>query len=190
MKEIVLKYFEESIEVKRRFIQDNLDLLLLVADSIKEAFVRGNKLLIFGNGGSAADAQHIAAEFINRFLKEREPLPAIALTTDTSVITSIGNDYDFSLIFSKQIQALGKKGDIAWGITTSGNSVNVINGLRVAKGMGLLTIALTGRDGGMCGRMVDFHLNVPSQETPLIQETHITIAHVISKLVEAKIFYE
>jgi D-sedoheptulose 7-phosphate isomerase len=190
MKDIIYKHFEKSADLKIKFVKSHIDLIISIADSIKNAFVSGNKLLIFGNGGSAADAQHIAAEFVNRFLIERPPLSAIALTTDTSIITSIGNDYDFSQVFSRQIRALGEKGDIAWGITTSGNSKNIINGIEAAKEMGLLTIGLTGNDGGICGRLVDLHLNVPSEETPLIQEVHITVGHVICKVVEMKMFYE
>jgi len=144
--------------------------------------------MLFGNGGSAADAQHIAAEFVNRFIIERPPLPAIALTTDTSVITSIGNDYDFSEIFAKQIRALGQQGDVAWGISTSGNSPNVQKGIETAKKMGLITLAFTGKDGGAIAKMVDLSLNVVSDSTARIQETHITAGHVICELVDIKLF--
>ena len=129
MKDHVVKIFKESCRVKEAFINDNLGRLVNIIEVLTAALKAGNKILIFGNGGSAADAQHIAAEFVNRFIIERPPLPAIALTTDTSVITSVGNDYDFSEIFSKQIRALGQPGDVAWGISTSGNSPNVIKGL-------------------------------------------------------------
>jgi D-sedoheptulose 7-phosphate isomerase len=130
----------------------------------------------------------LAAEFVNRFLIERPPLPAIALTTDSSVLTSIGNDYDFSEIFSKQIRALGQPGDVAWGISTSGTSKNVIKGLEQARKMGLVTIGLTGRDGGDVARMVDFALNVDSTVTPRIQEVHMTVGHVICQMVDMRLF--
>src|SRR5450759_2268683 len=129
MEDYIIKIFRESCQVKEAFVNDNLNRIVAVVGALTTALKAGNKILLFGNGGSAADAQHIAAEFINRFVIERPPLPAIALTTDTSVITSIGNDYDFSEIFSKQIRALGQPGDVAWGISTSGNSANVLKGL-------------------------------------------------------------
>jgi D-sedoheptulose 7-phosphate isomerase len=144
--------------------------------------------LLFGNGGSAADAQHLAAEFVNRFIIERPPLPAIALSTDTSIITSIGNDYDFSEIFSKQIRAIGQAGDVAWGISTSGSSPNVIKALELAKKMGMITIGLTGKDGGQMMKIVDHSLNVSSTSTPRIQEVHITVGHVICEMVDFKLF--
>src|ERR1035437_38801 len=137
MEDHIIKIFKESIRVKEAFVNENLSKLVNVVEAVTSALKAGSKILIFGNGGSAADAQHISAEFVNRFVIERPPLPAIALTTDTSVITSIGNDYDFSEIFSKQIRAIGQPGDIAWGISTSGNSANVLKGLEVAKKMGL-----------------------------------------------------
>ncbi|HLE17431.1 MAG TPA: D-sedoheptulose 7-phosphate isomerase, partial [Syntrophales bacterium] len=152
------------------------------------ALKRRNKILIFGNGGSAADAQHLAAEFVNRFMIERPPLAAMALSTDTSVITSIGNDYDFSEIFSKQIRALGQEGDVAWGISTSGNSPNVVKALETANKMKLVTIGLTGKDGGAIAGTVDYWLNVSSNSTPRIQEVHITVGHVICEMVDFKLF--
>lgn len=188
MEDRIIKAFEESAALKLSFAEKNLKTIIAVVDLIVDAFHEGNKVMIFGNGGSAADAQHIAGEFINRFLIERPPLPAVALSTDTSVITSIGNDYNFDQIFLKQIKALGKEGDIAWGISTSGNSPNVLKGLKAAKGMGMKTIGMTGKDGGKMGKMVDFHLNVESDMTPRVQETHITLAHVICELVDIKLF--
>jgi D-sedoheptulose 7-phosphate isomerase len=188
MEDLIVKAFEESAEVKLSFVKKNLKTILAAVDLIVDAFQEGNKVMLFGNGGSAADAQHIAAEFVNRFLIERPPLPAMALTTDTSVITSIGNDYNYDQIFLKQVKALGKEGDIAWGISTSGNSPNVIKALKAAKSMGMKTIGLTGKDGGKMGKMVDFHLNVESDSTPRIQETHITLSHVICELVDIKLF--
>ena len=136
MEDHIIKTFKESSRVKETFINENLSKLVTVIEAVTAALKAGNKILLFGNGGSAADAQHIAAEFVNRFIIERPPLPAIALTTDTSIITSIGNDYDFSEIFSKQIRAIGQPGDVAWGISTSGNSANVLKGLEMAKKMG------------------------------------------------------
>lgn len=188
MEDLIIKAFEESAALKLSFAEKNLKTIIAVVDLIVDAFHEGNKVMIFGNGGSAADAQHIAGEFINRFLIERPPLPALALSTDTSVITSIGNDYNFDQIFLKQIKALGKEGDIAWGISTSGNSPNVLKGLKAAKSIGMKTIGMTGKDGGKMGKMVDFHLNVESDMTPRVQETHITLAHVICELVDIKLF--
>jgi D-sedoheptulose 7-phosphate isomerase len=188
LREAVVSLARESLRVQEHFFQDNVDSIAEIARLIEKTFRQGKKILIFGNGGSAADAQHIAAEFVNRFLFNRTPLPAIALTTDTSVLTSIGNDAGFSLVFSRQIEALGRKGDIAWGITTSGRSPNVLEGLRKAKEMGMVTIAFTGNDGGEAFRMADYGLNVASTSTPRIQETHITVGHIICELVERELF--
>jgi D-sedoheptulose 7-phosphate isomerase len=188
MKDHVVKLFKESCRVKEAFINDNLSKLVNVIEVLTAALKAGNKIMIFGNGGSAADAQHIAAEFVNRFIIERPPLPAISLTTDTSVITSIGNDYDFSEIFAKQIRALGQQGDVAWGISTSGNSPNVLKGLELAKKMGLVTLAFTGKDGGAISQVADLSLNVASNSTARIQETHITAGHAICELVDIKLF--
>lgn len=188
MKDHIVKVFKESCRVKEAFLNDNLGRLVNVIDVLTAALKAGNKILIFGNGGSAADSQHIAAEFVNRFIIERPPLPAIALTTDTSVITSIGNDYDFSEIFAKQIRALGLPGDVAWGISTSGNSPNVQKALEQAKKMGLVTLAFTGKDGGTIAQIADLSLNVSSNSTARIQETHITAGHAICELVDIKLF--
>lgn len=188
MRDHVVKLFKESCQVKEAFINDNLGKLVNAIEVLTAALKAGNKIMIFGNGGSAADAQHIAAEFVNRFIIERPPLPAIALTTDTSVITSIGNDYDFSEIFAKQIRALGQQGDVAWGLSTSGNSQNVLKGLELAKKMGLITLAFTGKDGGAIAQMADLSLNVSSNSTARIQETHITAGHAICELVDIKLF--
>ncbi len=188
LKEVVRQLAQESLRIKERFFQENADAIVEIALRIGETFRRGNKILIFGNGGSAADAQHIAAEFVNRFLFDRAPLPAIALTTDTSILTSIGNDADFSCIFSRQIEALGHKGDIAWGISTSGRSPNVIEGFRKAKEIGMTTIAFTGKDGGEALRLADHGLHCASTSTPRIQEVHITAGHFICELVEGELF--
>ncbi|MCX7816526.1 MAG: D-sedoheptulose 7-phosphate isomerase [Syntrophales bacterium] len=188
MEDLIVRIFKESNHLKEVFVNENLLKIVEVVEVVTNALKAGNKILLFGNGGSAADAQHLAAEFINRFLIERPPLPAIALSTDTSVLTSISNDYDFSEIFSKQIRALGNPGDIAWGISTSGRSKNVVNGLRQAAKMGLITIGLTGGDGGDVKDIVDYHLNVPSSLAPRVQEVHITVGHVICQLVDMKLF--
>jgi D-sedoheptulose 7-phosphate isomerase len=188
VRERILQAAQESSQLKEQFFRDNVDAVAEIVRFITETLRRGNKILIFGNGGSAADAQHIAAEFVNRFLSDRAPLPAIALTTDTSILTSISNDMGFSQIFARQIEALGSKGDIAWGITTSGTSPNVIEGFRKAKEMGMKTIAFTGKDGGEALRMTDYALNVHSSRTPRIQEVHITVGHIICELVESELF--
>ena len=187
MKKIILKNLEESIEVKDRFIKNNIDLISKCAEMIATCLASGHKILIFGNGGSAADAQHITAEFVNRFEIERLPLAAIALTTDTSIITSIGNDYHFDEIFSKQIKALGKKDDIAWGISTSGNSKNVIQAINAAKDIGISTIGLTGR-GGKLAESADLVFSVESDVTARIQEAHITLGHILCDLVDRILF--
>jgi D-sedoheptulose 7-phosphate isomerase len=188
MEDYIVKIFRESGQVKEVFVNENLNRIVAVVEAVTAALKAGNQILLFGNGGSAADAQHLAAEFVNRFVIERPPLPAIALTTDTSIITSIGNDYDFAEIFSKQIRAIGRKGDVAWGMTTSGTSVNVVKGLEAAKKIGMVTIGLTGRDGGDVAKIVDHALNVSSTSTPRIQEVHITVGHVICEMVDFKLF--
>ncbi|MEJ2655950.1 MAG: D-sedoheptulose 7-phosphate isomerase [Desulfobacterales bacterium] len=189
MKNIILNILEDSIGVKRRFIKENLDAILSGADILASCLASGHKILIFGNGGSAADAQHIAAEFVNRFQIERPPLAALALTTDTSVITSIGNDYHFDDIFSKQIMALGRKDDIAIGISTSGNSKNVIKAVHAAKNIGMYTIGITGRDGEL-EKCADLVFCVKSDITARIQETHNTLGHILCDLVDRTLFPE
>jgi D-sedoheptulose 7-phosphate isomerase len=189
MKEAIIRAFEESIQVKQAFLRDNVDTLIKVIDAIIAGFRSGNKLLLFGNGGSAADAQHIAAEFVNRFRIERPPLPAIALTTDTSILTSIANDYDYSDTFAKQVRALGKEGDVAMAISTSGNAANVLAAIDACKQLKITTIGLTGGEGGKMLGKVDYLLRVSeTRNTARIQETHILIDHVICELVDAKLF--
>ena len=166
-------------------VRSNLAPAVAAAQAIREALEHGGKLLVFGNGGSAADAQHFAAELVGRFMKERAALAAIALTTDTSVMTSVANDYSFEHVFVRQIEALGRPGDVAFGISTSGESRNVISALESARERGLKTIALTGRDGGHAGRAADLHVNVPDQNTARVQEVHRTILHVMCELIEA-----
>jgi D-sedoheptulose 7-phosphate isomerase len=188
MENIVLKRFKESSEVKTRFLKENLPKLLDVVKLISHAFEAGNKIFFFGNGGSAADAQHLAAEFVNRYIMDRPPLPAIALTTDSSVLTSISNDFTFTEIFAKQLRALGKEGDVAVGISTSGHSANVVKAFEVAREMGIKTVALAGNEGGEVAKMADISLVVSSTSTPRIQEAHILIGHVLCELVEHHLF--
>ena len=190
MQEIILGKFKESSDLKTAFAHKNWEKVISVIHICADTLRAGNKIMLFGNGGSAADAQHIAAEFINRLQKkseERPPLAALALTTDTSILTSIANDRDFSQIFSRQIQALGKRGDIAWGISTSGTSPNLIQAVKTARGMGMTTLGLTGNGGGEMGTLVDHHLTVESNDTTRIQEVHITLAHIMCELIEEEL---
>jgi D-sedoheptulose 7-phosphate isomerase len=182
---------EASIALKERLLSNPevVPTVAKVCEIIVTSIEQGNKLLLFGNGGSAADAQHIAGEFVGRFAFERRALPALALSVNTSCVTAIGNDYGFDLIFSRQIEALGRPGDVAIGISTSGNSQNVLRAVLVAKGLGLQTIGLTGCAGGKLKSAVDYCICVPSDETPRIQECHIMIGHIISELVEHTIFH-
>lgn len=189
MKDAIVKAFDESIRVKQAFLRDNLDALTRAIDAIVAAFKAGNKLLLFGNGGSAADAQHIAAEFTNRFLIERPPLPAIALTTDSSALTAIANDYDYTQVFAKQVQALGKPGDVALAISTSGNSPNVLLAIEACKKLNITTVALTGGSGGKMAAQADHLLRVSEgKNSPRIQETHILVGHVICDIVDRTLF--
>ena len=190
MENIILKRFKECGEVKTRFLKENLPKFLDMIKLISHAFEAGNKLFFFGNGGSAADAQHLAAEFVNRYVMDRPPLPAIALTTDTSILTSISNDFSFNEIFGKQLKALGKEGDVAFGISTSGNSSNIIKAFEVAKEMRMKTVALTGNDGGAIAKMADISLIVPSTSTPRIQEVHILVGHILCEMVEHSLFFK
>lgn len=189
MQEAIVKAFHESIRVKQAFLRDNLATLTKAIDAVIQAFKNGNKLLLFGNGGSAADAQHIAAEFTNRFLIERPPLPALALTTDTSALTAIANDYDYNQVFSKQVEALGKSGDIALALSTSGNSPNVLAAIAACKKLNIATIGLTGGSGGKMSGQVDYLLRVSEgRNSPRIQETHILVGHVICDIVDQTLF--
>jgi D-sedoheptulose 7-phosphate isomerase len=188
MKDEIMQTFRESADLKVRFIRQNAEVLGQAVGMVVEAFKAGNKVLLFGNGGSAADAQHIAAEFVNRYQIERPPLPAIALTTDTSILTSISNDYGYIDSFSKQVKALGREGDVAIGISTSGTAANVIKAIKAAKEMGLKTISLTGGDGGDLAKLTDIALVVDSPITPRIQEVHITIGHVLCEMVDWMLF--
>ena len=180
----------ESNRLKSRFVEEQAEAVVAAARMLAQVLLSGGKVLIFGNGGSAADAQHLAAEFVNRFQVERPPLAALALTTDTSVLTSIGNDYGFLEVFAKQVRALGRPGDVAWGISTSGSSANVVEALKAAREMGLKTLALSGGDGGPVAAQAEVALIVPSNSTPRIQEVHLTIGHVLCDLVDYLLFPE
>jgi D-sedoheptulose 7-phosphate isomerase len=165
-------------------MRTNLGPTLVAAQAMSDALVAGKKLLVFGNGGSAADAQHLSAELVGRFQKERAAMPAIALTTDSSILTSVANDYSFKQVFARQMEALGQPGDVAFGISTSGESPNVLAALQVARAKGLKTIALTGRDGGSVGAAAEIHVNVPDQNTARVQEVHRTLLHVMCEVIE------
>ena len=190
MNKQIIEILENNVAVKRNIIDHQIDVIVKIVNSIADALGRGGKLLIFGNGGSSSDAQHMAGELVGRFELERGALPAIALTTDSSVITSISNDYGFNEIFSRQIEALGAPEDIALGISTSGNSENVLTGIRKAKNMKLTTIGFSGGEGGELSKMADLCFIAPSSSTPRIQEAHITVIHIICKLVEEKLYCE
>jgi D-sedoheptulose 7-phosphate isomerase len=190
VEKIIQKALRESIGVKENFIKENTTKITFFAEKIALALTSDRKLLLCGNGGSAADAQHIAAEFINRYELERPPLPAIALTTDTSILTSVGNDYSFNEIFSKQVKALGVEGDVLLAISTSGNSTNVIEAVKAAKRLGIFTVGLTGGEGGQLANLVDLSLVVESSVTARIQETHILVGHIICELVDYILFQQ
>ena len=174
----------ESIQVKEEILRKDIARIIKIAETIVSCLKKGGKVILFGNGGSAADSQHIAAELIGRFKKDRTALAAIALTTNTSVLTSLANDYSYEIIFAKQIEALAQKNDVVIGISTSGKAKNVAAGIKQAKKMGLKTIAFTGSDGGELVKIADIALVVASSVTARIQETHITIGHIICELVE------
>ena len=175
--------FAATIKLHER-VRSNLGPAIVAAQALSEALRAGRKLLVFGNGGSASDAQHLSAELIGRFQRERAAMPAIALTTDTSVLTAVGNDYSYRQVFVRQVEALGRPGDIAMGISTSGESPNVVAALQAARARGLKTIALTGRDGGTVGRVADIHVNVPDENTARVQEVHRTLLHVMCEVIE------
>ncbi|MGE4358059.1 MAG: SIS domain-containing protein [Candidatus Omnitrophota bacterium] len=183
-REKISLWIRDSIETKNRLLKEEIDNILKVSKVLIRCLKKGGKIILFGNGGSAADAQHIAAELVGRFRRERKALSAVALTTDTSVITAIANDYDYKDIFLRQIQAIAKKKDVAFGISTSGNSDNVFEGLMVAKHLGLITISLTGKSGGKISRISDYNINIPSDNTAHIQEAHITVGHILCELIE------
>lgn len=194
MENLINKYIEnqvkKSIDVKQQLLENQqlMSLIQEVALKTVEIYKNGNKTLIAGNGGSAADAQHIAGEFVSSFYFDRPGLASIALTTDTSILTAIGNDYGYDKIFARQVQANGVKGDIFIGISTSGNSVNIIKALEECKAKGIVTVGLTGEKGGMMAELCDYCIKVPSSETPRVQEAHILIGHIICAVVEEEIF--
>ncbi len=188
MEDILRRSLADSIAAKEDFYRDHRQHFYQLVDWVVNCFKSGNKLMLCGNGGSAADAQHLAAEFVNRFLINRSPLPAIALTTDTSILTSVGNDFSYDDIFAKQVQALGKQGDILLGISTSGNSPNVIRAVAAAKNLGVRTAVLTGGNGGKLANEAELVLTVPSNRTPHIQETHLWIEHMLCWLVDERLF--
>jgi len=188
MNHMVEEILSESLKASETFIRNNMSEIVLLAEKIAAAFLRDRKLLICGNGGSAADAQHMAAEFVNRFQLERPPLPAMALTTDTSVITSIGNDYAFEEIFSKQIKALGVKGDILLAISTSGTSKNIVSAVEAANKQGIYTVGLLGGNGGVLADRVDMALVAEGDGTARIQEAHLLAEHIICRLVDYVLF--
>ena len=185
--DLIRRALDTTIALHERVKQADLRPIVDAAAAIVDALKKGGKLLVFGNGGSAADAQHVAAELVGRFERERNALAAVALTTDTSVLTSVANDYAFDRVFVRQIEALGRAGDAALGISTSGRSPNVVAALTTARARGLRTLALTGRDGGDVGCAADVHINVPSDSTPRVQEVHRTLLHVMCELVERAI---
>lgn len=186
----IKSHFEDSIKVKEEILQNAelVELIKEVALKVTAAYRNGNKTILAGNGGSAADAQHIAGEFVSRFYFDRPGIPSIAITTDTSILTAIGNDYGYDKLFSRQVQAQGVKGDIFIGISTSGNSANVIEALKVCKEKGILSVGLTGQSGGKMAELCDYCIKVPSNCTPRVQESHIVIGHIICAIVEESIF--
>jgi D-sedoheptulose 7-phosphate isomerase len=188
MRDKIVNRLEESIKVKKAVIKELAPQIEASAKLIIEALNNGNKLLTFGNGGSAADAQHIAAEFIGRYRINRKALPAIALTTDSSILTCLSNDFGFDTVFARQIEGLANKGDILLGISTSGNSKNIVEGFKKGKEIGCKTIGLLGCGGGSIAQLADIPIVVPSNDTPRIQESHITIGHIICGLIEEELF--
>ncbi len=188
MEKKIFRAFEDSIALKEKFVKENAPLIAEVSRLIADVFNDGKKVLIFGNGGSACDASHIAAEFVNRFKRDRPGLPAIALNTDMAVMTSIANDYDYSEIFARQVKTLGEEGDISIAISTSGSSKNILKAVDAAKKKGLRTIAFTGSKGEKFAAKNDYAFVVSSDDTPRIQEVHITLAHVMCQMVEEILF--
>lgn len=190
LEDMVRDRIQRSIDVKQALLQDDAfgALVIRAALQIVSALRAGGKIILFGNGGSAADAQHLAAEFTGRYLKERRALPALALHANTSAVTAIGNDYGFDLVFARQMEALGKEGDVAVGISTSGNSRNVVRALEVAKAKSIYTVALTGASGGKMKEVADCTICIPSEETPRIQECHILTGHIICEIAEESLF--
>ena len=187
---LIIKRLKESGDMKNKIAEDPelMSVIIKIAEIIIEAYKNGKKVILFGNGGSAADAQHITAELVGKYYLDRDPLPAVALTTNTSSLTAIGNGYSLDIVFTRQLKALGQKGDVVIGISTSGNSENVIQAFKVAREMGLITVGFTGKSGGKLRSVADHCLCIPSNDTPRIQEGHITIGHIICEIVERELF--
>jgi D-sedoheptulose 7-phosphate isomerase len=188
MQDQIRKTIEDSIRTKEAVMRVNVPDIERAVKMIFECIQSGHKVLFFGNGGSASDSQHMAAEFVGRYEKERKGLAAIALTTDTSILTAVANDYGYDRVFERQVEGLGQKGDVAVGITTSGNSKNVLLGIRKAKEQGLKTIAFLGRDGGQLKSEVDVAIVIPAEKTARIQESHILVGHIICEQVDELFF--
>ncbi len=189
-KNLISEYVERSIQTKKELLETRVEIIAQIAKEVIDALKHGNKVLWFGNGGSAADAQHLACELVSKFYLKRKALASIALTTNTSELTAIANDYDFNQVFARQVEALVNPGDIVIGISTRGNSPNVIKGIEEAKRRGAITMAFTGASGGKLkgNGNVDYLLTVPSEDTPCIQESHIMVGHIICYLVEKELF--
>lgn len=185
---IISDYIEQSIQTKKALLISQTEVIVQIAEEIISAYRKGNKVLWFGNGGSAADAQHLACELVSKLYIERKALASIALTTNTSELTAIANDYDFDRVFARQVEALVNSGDIVVGITTSGNSPNVVEAINEAKRRGAITVGFTGTTGGKLKGCVDYLLHIPSEETPHIQEAHIMVGHIICYIVENELF--
>ncbi|MFA5338771.1 MAG: D-sedoheptulose 7-phosphate isomerase [Candidatus Omnitrophota bacterium] len=188
MKKKIEGILEESISVKKDLITSQAGAIEKAADAVIKSLKSGGKVIIFGNGGSAADSQHMAAELVGKFLKERKGVPAIALTTNTSIITAIANDYSYDEVFSRQLDAIAGNNDVAIGISTSGNAKNVIRAVELANKKGMVTVALTGRDGGGLAKIAKIPIIVPSGSTPRIQEAHVMVVHILCQLVEEALF--
>lgn len=190
MQKEIRNIMQASIDTKQRLLADPvlIERIETVTSIIARAFANGNKVLFCGNGGSAADAQHLAAEFSGRFYSDRDPLPSEALHCNSSYITAVANDYGYDVVYSRIIKGTGKPGDVLVGLSTSGNSVNIINAIEQAKKIGMITVGLTGETGGKMKTICDYLLNVPSNDTPRIQESHITVGHIICQLVEEELF--
>ena len=184
MRDLIKDILLQSIQIKEDLLHTRIDQIIDLSNMVIESLKKGGKVMIFGNGGSASDSQHIAAELVGRYQKDRQALPAIALTTNTSILTAIANDYGYDIVFSKQVEALGQKNDIVIGISTSGKAKNVAAGIKQAKKMGIKTIVFTGGDGGEIAKLADVALVVPSKVTARIQEAHIAVGHIICELVE------
>ncbi len=188
--QLIDQLVSESLRVKSQFFDENKDRIAHAAETIARGLRNGRKVLFFGNGGSAADSQHLAAELVGRLGPDRSPLAAAALTTDTSILTAVGNDYGYEKVFSRQIQAIGQPGDTAIGISTSGNSPSVLEALDLARSKGLFTVGFTGETGGKMNDRCEVLFRVPSRQTPRIQETHILLGHILCELVDRELFPE